>query len=434
LTVHCVKALDTGDGPTLYAGGEFQSCGNVRAAGIAARDIDGWRAIAPRMGYVDIHELAAFDDGSGAVILAGGYVRLEGAPTGLPTWLSRTGIWRLSNGEAQLIAPVWNGVNRPLRVKAIVPFESNLYVAGNFAYIENTRVESIACWNGQYWAPLAGGVSNPENVPGLYGWVNALAIYDDGGGSALYAGGRFTRAGGVPVQGIAKWDGLQWHAVGTLDSDDCVVLALATADFGEGLRLFAGGDIATVGGVAVSNLAAWDGQQWHDVGGGVGNGVGAVYALKAAMIENAPQLFVGGSFGSAGPLQTEDIARWDGAAWHAVGGGMSTTSSGTVYSIEVFDDGDGPAIWLGGDFESTSAGVSLNIARFGCVRDDIAGDLNCDGSVNAYDIDAFVLALQDAARYAETYPDCRIQNADTNADGAVNNFDIDPFVMLLAGD
>ncbi|MBL8880457.1 MAG: hypothetical protein JNG88_15195, partial [Phycisphaerales bacterium] len=56
------------------------------------------------------------------------------------------------------------------------------------------------------------------------------------------------------------------------------------------------------------------------------------------------------------------------------------------------------------------------------------------GLVNAYDIDAFVLAMQDAARYAETYSDCRIQNADANNDGAVNNFDIDTFVMLLAGD
>jgi hypothetical protein len=61
------------------------------------------------------------------------------------------------------------------------------------------------------------------------------------------------------------------------------------------------------------------------------------------------------------------------------------------------------------------------------------GDLNCDGAVNAFDIDAFVLALTDAAGYTEQYPACARALADLNADGAVNAFDIDPFVSRLTG-
>ena len=61
------------------------------------------------------------------------------------------------------------------------------------------------------------------------------------------------------------------------------------------------------------------------------------------------------------------------------------------------------------------------------------GDLNCDGSVNAFDIDPFVLALTDAAGYAAAWPNCNIMNADCNGDGEVNAFDIDPFVELLTG-
>lgn len=61
------------------------------------------------------------------------------------------------------------------------------------------------------------------------------------------------------------------------------------------------------------------------------------------------------------------------------------------------------------------------------------GDLNCDGTVNNFDIDAFVLALTDPAGYQAAYPDCDINLADINGDGAVNNFDIDPFVALLTG-
>ncbi|MBL8881022.1 MAG: hypothetical protein JNG88_18050 [Phycisphaerales bacterium] len=61
------------------------------------------------------------------------------------------------------------------------------------------------------------------------------------------------------------------------------------------------------------------------------------------------------------------------------------------------------------------------------------GDANCDGLVNNFDIDAFVLALSNVDQYAATYAACNwLCNLDINRDGAVNNFDIDPFVMLLA--
>jgi hypothetical protein len=61
------------------------------------------------------------------------------------------------------------------------------------------------------------------------------------------------------------------------------------------------------------------------------------------------------------------------------------------------------------------------------------GDLNCDGLVNNFDIDPFVLALTQPVAYAQTFPNCDIMNADINGDGFVNNFDIDAFVALLTG-
>jgi hypothetical protein len=61
------------------------------------------------------------------------------------------------------------------------------------------------------------------------------------------------------------------------------------------------------------------------------------------------------------------------------------------------------------------------------------GDLNCDGAVNAFDIDPFVLALTDPAGYQAQYSHCDRMLADCNGDGEVNAFDIDPFVLLLTG-
>ena len=64
----------------------------------------------------------------------------------------------------------------------------------------------------------------------------------------------------------------------------------------------------------------------------------------------------------------------------------------------------------------------------------VPGDLDCDGLVNSFDIDPFVLALSDPAGYAAAYPDCYLLNGDCNEDGLVNSFDIDAFVALLTGD
>jgi hypothetical protein len=66
-------------------------------------------------------------------------------------------------------------------------------------------------------------------------------------------------------------------------------------------------------------------------------------------------------------------------------------------------------------------------------RDAMLGDLNCDGMLNGYDIDAFVLALTNPAGYQAAYPCCNIFAADANQDGAINGYDIDPFVLLLTG-
>jgi spore coat protein A len=63
----------------------------------------------------------------------------------------------------------------------------------------------------------------------------------------------------------------------------------------------------------------------------------------------------------------------------------------------------------------------------------VRGDVNCDGLVNNFDIDPFVLALSDPDGYAAAYPQCARITADIDGDGAVNNFDIDAFVALLAG-
>ena len=59
------------------------------------------------------------------------------------------------------------------------------------------------------------------------------------------------------------------------------------------------------------------------------------------------------------------------------------------------------------------------------------GDLNCDGVVDTFDIEPFLVALFEPLEYSLRYPDCDIMRGDTNRDGSVNAFDIESFLDLL---
>jgi hypothetical protein len=70
----------------------------------------------------------------------------------------------------------------------------------------NVPANDIAKWDGTQWSALGSGTNGPS--------VTSLTVFDDGNGPALYAGGTFTTAGGVPANGIAKWNGSEWSTVG----------------------------------------------------------------------------------------------------------------------------------------------------------------------------------------------------------------------------
>src|SRR5690606_19432964 len=77
------------------------------------------------------------------------------------------------------------------------------------------------------------------DIAGVNGDVNALAVFDDGTGEALYAAGRFTTAGGAEANNIARWDGSAWTPLGV--GIDGSVNALTVFDDGTGPALYAGG-------------------------------------------------------------------------------------------------------------------------------------------------------------------------------------------------
>jgi hypothetical protein len=131
--------------------------------------------------------------------------------------------------------------------------------------------------------------------------------------------------------------------------------------------LFIGGRFDTAGGVTVNNIARWNGTEWSAVGGGVSGGSATVLSLAAGRAGTTGfALYVGGSFTSAGGVVANNIARWDGTSWSALGTGTSG-NGGWVRAIRSYTPsgfGPGPMIYAGGDF-TNAGGVAVNfIARW----------------------------------------------------------------------
>jgi hypothetical protein len=76
-------------------------------------------------------------------------------------------------------------------------------------------------------------------------------------------------------------------------------------------------------------------------------------------------------------------------------------------------------------------GPIIDIGAFEFQAGHPRGDTNCDGRVDFFDIDSFILALFDPAGYDLAYPNCNLANANANGDGQVDLFDIDGFIVLL---
>ena len=128
----------------------------------------------------------------------------------------------------------------------------------------------------------------------------------------------------------------------------------------------------------------------------------------------------------------------------AIGGGGSSSglyyhwSEGRIWDSTLVTDTLGPVKWVSLAFSPSGLPAisyfdrSNRELRYAFAA--VVGDLNCDGAVDFYDIDPFVLALTSADEYDAAFPGCDRKLADCSGDGQVDFFDIDGFVELLARD
>jgi hypothetical protein len=317
-----LATIDLGQGPSLYAVGLFTTIGQAASPYIARFDGTAWSPFASHPGE-GVVAIEAFDDGTGpAIHIATQY------PSSIKKWNGSTWIPLGSGpGDATTSLAVYDDGTGPA-----------LYAAGFMWTVSGAIVTHIVKWNGVSWGPVGGGLDAGPLGLGPF----ALAVHDDGTGAALYVGGGFARAGGVPVNNIAKWDGSTWSALGSGivgTGTSALVLALCShREAGQPARLVAAGWFASAGGAPANNIASWDGTSWSALGSGSPS---TIYALSGSRSAAGGALYAGGDFTQMGGVAARNVARWDGAVWSPVGGGVDHT----VGSLERFDDGSGEALF-----------------------------------------------------------------------------------------
>ncbi|MBK7643293.1 MAG: hypothetical protein IPJ19_09610 [Planctomycetes bacterium] len=335
-TVSAVASYDNGAGLAIYAGGTFQHAGNDAVQRIAKWNGSSWSTLpsGPFASGSGVISMTVFDFGGIPRLFVGSY----GGSDPL-TYLDISG-WTPVSGA-------------PGNVRAMQAFDDGsgaaLYVVGGFGNV-------VSKWTGTSWSSVGGGAN---------GIFRALAVYDDGSGPALYAGGQFTTVGAVSTNGIARWDGATWVALGSgLGASLPLVNSLAVYDDGSGPGLYAAGNFSTAGGANASSIARWDGMTWSRLSSGLripGNG-GTVRSIAAYDDGSGTRLFACGIFTSAGGVPVHGIANWDGAAWRAMEYDLGASPTGYSFeTLAVVDEGGaaGKALIVGGTFLGASGADSF---------------------------------------------------------------------------
>lgn len=148
---------------------------------------------------------------------------------------------------------------------------------------------------------------------------------------------------------------------------DGSVRAMATFDGGDGPMLYVGGDFVTAGGQRSPYLARWDGEQWHTVPGldSPGSELDAFVRTLYVWDDGAgPALYVGGGFTMAAGLLVNHVARFDGAEWSALAGPDGIGTNDRLSELHAHDDGSGEALYASGSFIEAGGAAANRVARW----------------------------------------------------------------------
>ncbi|MFC1570128.1 FG-GAP repeat domain-containing protein, partial [bacterium] len=247
-----------------------------------------------------------------------------------------------SNEAAGVWEPLGGGVNG--EVNAIACSRNNVYVGGRFSYAGNVPANNIAKWNGESWSSL-GDVN-------MTGWIRDIAISNN----LVYVGGDFEIVcdDDTRIACLAVWDGNQWSSSGINGSVGAIAVS--------GNDVYVGGLFYQIGGIYARNIAKWNGSSWSALGSGItlvtDDDTGAHYAYLTDINVCGSNAYVCGIFNRAGGVPAYYIAKWNGSVWSAIPHNIF------MDPITIGCSGDNVYIHGGGTWGSSTQTIVENIYKW----------------------------------------------------------------------
>lgn len=347
--VRALAEFDDGAGRALFVGGEFTNIGGQPMDGIGRWDGSAWTSLGSGLAAGGAEALTSSAVGGSPALYVGGHFTAAGGQS----------IRKLARWDGSQWSAVGGDVTRVgggAWVHALLEHDDGsglaLFAGGQFDAVAGVTCHNIARWNGASWSPLGAGVSAS---------VLDLAVFDDGGGADLYVAGSFWVAGGANSRCIARWDGSAWSSAGSgvvnIIGGNAEVRALAVYDDGSGPVMYAGGRFTVFQGQQAAPLVRWHSGVWQSVGS---FGPAEINDLRVFNDGRGPALFATGW----GQLpENALVARWDGA-WTQIAAPAPSWPGGLT--LGEFDDGSTPSLVLGGSF-TAGTGADRMLARYGCI-------------------------------------------------------------------
>jgi trimeric autotransporter adhesin len=289
------------------------------------------------------------------IVVGGSFTQISGIP------LNNIARW---DGES------WHplGGGQDQEVTALAVYRGDLYAGGRSQYTGSGYAPALAKWDGSGWTPVKG--SAPSSF--CCNIITSLAVYRD----ELIAAGAFPDSSSEGYRALSNWNGSSW---GTLGGD---VHGLAGSLLAQGDSLFVAGVFPPSGPMATQGVLMWDGSQWSAVGEGTSTPYG--WGGVDAMAFYRDRLFAAGVFDSIGGNAISGLAAWDGTSWSAVGDfdGTYGVSSLTIHNDALVAAAYGTlARWDGSTWTYNPSVLDGGIA--GLLSD--AGDLIAVGGFSVRD-------------------------------------------------
>lgn len=330
---------------TFALAGSFSSIDGLPARGVAIRQGDSWDT--PGYPVVNLFQgvIGALKEIDGDLIVGGSFSAVDGKPAN-----------DLARWNGQSWTPIPNNL-QPSPVlggpylSAVEHYLGDLIVAGVFIMPGDPQSSfNIARWDGAQWHGLGSGLGTSG-----FDSVSELAVYR----GELYAMGSFARAGGITVSNIARWNGSSWSRVARAGTSTTGLFSSLEGMYALAVAhdsLYIGGYRLAVAppqalGPPSTSIFRWDGNTYNFVPTPPSS-AGTINAL----VVFGNDLIAGGSFTSIHDVPARNIARWDGSAWHPLGDGVS----GGVSALTEYQG----SLIVAGRFDSAGGVSAQNIARW----------------------------------------------------------------------